>query len=237
MAGELPAAAVPAPVVPATERVPRRTSVGDVLCIGGVLISLLLSAGLVPFAAYLLAHPLANLLWSGSTSALVTGGAFARVGRIPLLLVVAAGLFGVAVFDPFYWWAGKRYGDRALRRFADSPAREGRRGWVNRVEQLVDRWGTWLLVVVRFLPVPSVLVWALLGASGVALWRFILADVVGALLWIGLLVGLGWGFGQPVVSVVDGITRYALRVDIALVVVIIGYGILRNRRALAAHQP
>jgi membrane-associated protein len=69
------------------------------------------------------------------------------------------------------------------------------------------------------------------GISGMPLWTFILGDVIGTLLWEGLLVGLGWAIGHPAVHVVNEIGHYSLLVTIALVVVLIGLGARRGRRA------
>jgi membrane protein DedA with SNARE-associated domain len=69
------------------------------------------------------------------------------------------------------------------------------------------------------------------------LWAFLLGDIIGTLLWVGLLVGLGWSIGHPAVHVVDEISHYSLIATIAIVVAIVAITSLRyRRRAAAAHR-
>jgi membrane protein DedA with SNARE-associated domain len=50
---------------------------------------------------------------------------------------------------------------------------------------------------------------------------FLICDAIGALLWTALLVGLGYGLGQPAVDVVHRVSHYSLYVTIALVIFIV----------------
>jgi membrane protein DedA with SNARE-associated domain len=49
---------------------------------------------------------------------------------------------------------------------------------------------------------------------------FIAFDILGAALWSGMMVGLGYAIGQSAVDVAHAITRYSLWVTIALVVLV-----------------
>ena len=44
---------------------------------------------------------------------------------------------------------------------------------------------------------------------------FIVADLIGTLIYIGLIVGAGWAIGQPAVTVAQTISNYALWVIVA----------------------
>src|SRR5436309_6170964 len=59
-------------------------------------------------------HPLLLEVLSGSTLAEVTVGAHSRLGQPPLWVAVVAGVPGSMMFDWVFWWAGRRWGDRAL---------------------------------------------------------------------------------------------------------------------------
>lgn len=206
------------------------------ICLGGVVVSVVSGYALIPFAPTLLLHPLAHLLLTGSTTALIVGGAFARVGQLPLLVVVPAGVVGLTTFDVFFWWTGRRYGDRALRlllaRGGASP------GSVAKTERWVARWGLWGLVASYFLPIPTVLVQLALGASGVSLAAFLLADLFGATLWAATLATLGYELGKPAVHVATVISHDALLSSVAIIVVLMLVGVVRGRRAvLAASAP
>jgi membrane protein DedA with SNARE-associated domain len=63
-----------------------------------------------------------------------------------------------------------------------------------------------------------------------ALGTFLIGDLIGLMLWEALLISVGWAIGHPAVQVVDEIGHYALRVTVALVVVLIGVAVIRGRR-------
>lgn len=67
---------------------------------------------LVP--ALLGSHPLLLEIVSGSLLAEVTVGAHSRLGELPLWFAVIAAVPGTMLFDWVFWWAGRRWGDRAL---------------------------------------------------------------------------------------------------------------------------
>jgi membrane-associated protein len=166
---------------------------------------------------------------SGGNAAIVTGGAFARVGRDSLVLVILAPLCTVLLYDVFFWWAGRLWGDQVMAFYTRQNPRAAR--WIQRSERIVRRRGVVALAVAYYLPLPNIVIYLSCGVSGMPLWTFLLGDVIGTLLWEALLIGLGWAIGHPAVHVVDEIGKYSLRVTIALVVVVIGVSVIRQRRA------
>ena len=96
------------------------------------------------------------------------------------------------------------------------------------------RWG-WLAVATAYLlPIPSVLVYAAVGWTGMRLAVFLLWDLVGALLWILLVVGLGYAIGQRAVDVAHAVSHYALALTVLLVVAIVARQVWVARRAAQA---
>jgi membrane protein DedA with SNARE-associated domain len=65
-----------------------------------------------------------------------------------------------------------------------------------------------------------VLVDAAAGWAGMRLAVFIVCDILGALLWASLLVGLGYALGQHAVNVTHAISHYSLILTLALVVMV-----------------
>jgi membrane protein DedA with SNARE-associated domain len=63
---------------------------------------------------------------------------------------------------------------------------------------------------------------------------FLALDVLGALLWVGLLVGLGYAIGQRAVDVAHAVSHYALAVTLGIVVLVIARQVWLARRAPAA---
>lgn len=215
-----PEAVAPAPA-------PRRPRWLDVACIGGIALSVILSYAVLPATPALLgSHPEVLELLTGSTTATVAAGAFARVGRLLLVVVLLAPLLQALVFDPFYWWAGRRYGDQVVLRFV-GPSPRARRA-AARTERFVARWGAWALLTEYYLPLPASLIRVVAGTSGMSLPRFLFADMVGALLWYVPAALLGYAIGAPAVRVVHAVSHDSLLIGVVLVVAVVGIGLARG---------
>jgi membrane-associated protein len=165
----------------------------------------------------------------GSNAAIVGGGAFARVGRDSLLLVILAPLCTIALYDIFYWWAGRLWGSKVAAFYTKNNPRAAR--WIDRGERIVSRRGIWALAVAYYLPFPNVVIYLSCGVSGMSLTTFLLGDIIGTLLWEALLIGLGWAIGQPAVHVINQIGHYSLVATIALVAIVIAVSVWRRRPA------
>jgi membrane-associated protein len=191
----------------------------DLICAGAILCYAAYSIALIPAIPRLVGrHPVLLELMSGTPPAQVAAGALARVGGTSLVVALVAGLVGTMMFDPLFWWAGRRWGRRGAAMLVGQGERAHR--LVDRGERIGERWGPLAVVVAYYLPVPNVLIYALVGWTGMRLVTFIAFDILGAALWSGLMVGLGYAIGQSAVDVAHAITRYSLWVTIALVVLV-----------------
>ena len=182
-------------------------------------------------------HPLLLEIVSGSTLAEVTVGAHSRLGELPLWFAVVAGVPGSMMFDWVFWWAGRRWGDRALHlMLGRDPSPRGvarREVRAARLERMAERFGPGAVVLAYYLPLPSLLVYVAAGLSGMRLRTFLVLDVVGTLLWVGPVVGLGYAVGRPAIDVVHRIDHYSTLLTMVMVVVLIGVGARRRRHAIA----
>ena len=83
----------------------------DVLCVGPIIANGIYYYAGLPLTPLLLGrNPVLLSALRGSIASMVTAGAFARVGKVPLLLALIAPLPISMITDPFFFWAGKRYG-------------------------------------------------------------------------------------------------------------------------------
>lgn len=180
-------------------------------------------------------RPLLLEILSGSTLAEVTVGAHSRLGQLPVWFAVVAGVPGTMMFDWVFWWAGRRWGDRAVHLLlgrASSPRSVARRQARSaRLERMVKGFGPAAIVLAYYLPLPTVLIYAASGLSGMRLRTFLALDLIGTLLWVVPVVGLGYAIGQPAVNVVHQIDHYATLLTIALVLVVIGVQVRSRRRS------
>jgi membrane-associated protein len=207
---------------------PRRV---DILCWAGIMLSGIFYYVMLPFRASLVGtHPVLLELLNGSTEAIIAGAAFARVGHGSLIVVLLAAVPGLMKFDPLYWWAGRLWGERIIALLS------GKRNRGAKYMSRVQRWGrkfTWPAVIISpFLPIPNAIIYVIAGWAGMRLVTFIILDVIGTLLWAGMLVGLGYALGHHAVVVAQTISHYGLWISIGLVVLIVFFQVRSQRRMM-----
>ena len=208
---------------------PWHPTTGDILCIAGIALTIIRAWVSLLFVPKLIGtHPVWLELIRGSSSSMVTAGAFARDGHASLALAIVAGTFGLGFLDVFYWWGGRRFGNRLLAFYTQRNKRYEK--WVLRSEKFLSRWGGVALIVQYFQPIPNVLIYIGTGASGLPLWMWFVCNTLGCLLWVGLMVGLGYAIGHPAVHVAKTISHDALYVTIALVIVVMVFAVVRAVR-------
>ena len=174
-------------------------------------------------------HPVWLALSRGSASAVITLGALARTGHSSLPVAVLAGLPGTILFDWVFWWAGRRWGENALYLVFRRRGRNAEKR-IERTKRLAHRFG-WLAVVTGYIaPIPVQLIAVAVGLGGMSLAAYVLLDALGALIWLGLLAGLGYGIGQSAVDIADTVSTYSLRVTLGLIGLILARQFWTARR-------
>ena len=208
---------------------PRRV---DILCWAAITLSGLYYLVILPWRASLVGtHPVISELLNGSTEAIVSAAAFARVGHGSIAIVLLASIPGLMKFDLIYWWAGRLWGEKILELFLGRSKRQRRRS--ERFVARVNRWGrrfTWPAVIIAiFLPIPQAIIYAVAGWTGMRWVTFLILDAIGTLSWAGMLAGLGYALGQHAVSVAQTVSKYGLWISIGIVVLVIA-GQMRSAR-------
>ena len=193
----------------------------DLIIFVAILVSGLLPLLLLPLVPALVSsHPALLELLRGSTASIINMGARARIGETSIVLAVLLGVPSLMMFDWAFWWAGRRWGDSVFVWLlgGSSPKTEQRLARLHRIERRV---GPFAVLFAYVLPIPSALVYAAVGDGGMRLGVFLVLDVLGTLLWTGLLAGAGYGFGQDAVDVANAMSHYGLWLTLALVVVVV----------------
>jgi len=124
-------------------------------------------------------------------SVLVLGGYLAWHGRLHLPLVIFVGVVSASLGDNLGFWAGRRYGRRAVARLPLPPAR------VAQAQGLIARYGARAVFAARFVPGLRTVAGPLAGAGGLHPLRFFCANIVGAICYVPwpVLAGYGVGYG------------------------------------------
>lgn len=200
----------------------------DILCWAGIVLSGFFYLALLPFRAALVGtYPVLGEVLNGGTESIVAAAAFARVGHGSLAVVILAAIPGLMKFDLLYWWAGRLWGERVILLLS------GRRKAGPKYMARVRKWGRWFtwpaVVLALFIPVPSAIIYVIAGWAGMSWVVFLLLDLLGSLLWIGLLAGLGYALGHHAVVVAQAISHYGLWVTVGIIALVV-LGQLRSVR-------
>lgn len=124
-------------------------------------------------------------------SVLVLGGYLAWQGRLHLPLVIIVGIISASLGDNLGFWAGRRFGQRAIDRLPLPKAR------VAQARALIVRHGAWAVFGARFVPGLRTVAGPLAGTGGLRPLRFFVANFLGAVCYVPwpVLVGYGVGYG------------------------------------------
>jgi membrane protein DedA with SNARE-associated domain len=162
---------------------------------------------------------------------LIAASVYAGAGR---LNVVAVGLiaFVAAVIGDNIGFAIGHYGGRAL------VLRWGRHvrlteERLDKAEAFFNHHGAWIITVARFIEGLRQANGLIAGTTGMRWLRFLVFNALGAALWVGTWVSLGYLAGSHIGTIYHYITQYSLYVLIALAVLLAGYiawRVLRRRR-------
>jgi membrane protein DedA with SNARE-associated domain/rhodanese-related sulfurtransferase len=132
---------------------------------------------------------------------LVIAGAYLTRGEHALVALLLVGAVAAVIADTFWYLTGRRFGTRVLRtlcRITLSPD-----SCVRQTETIFERFGPASMVFAKFVPGFASVSTALAGAMGLRYWKFVLFDLVGALLWVGVAVGLGYLFRDAIAEVLE----------------------------------
>lgn len=130
---------------------------------------------------------------------LVTGALAAR-GELSVAALLGTAVAACLIADSAWYFAGQRFGRKVLRvlcRVSLSPD-----GCVRQTESIFERWGAGSLMVAKFVPGFASVATALAGALGIRRGRFIFFDAIGAALWAGCGLALGWLFSPAIDDII-----------------------------------
>jgi membrane protein DedA with SNARE-associated domain len=132
---------------------------------------------------------------------LAGAGTLAALGKMNLLLIIAAATVGCLIGDYAWYLAGQRIGPRALRIFGIFSS--DRRSLIRNTKQAFDRWGVYLFLIAKFIPGNDGILPPLAGTQRQPLFSFFLFDAAGSPLWAAAFAGIGFLFADRIEVIVD----------------------------------
>lgn len=165
-------------------------------------------------------------LLEGETVLVMAGFAAHRgLLHLPTLIAVAtgAGFLG----DQIFFALGRYRGRQMLVRFPSVQRQAAR------VEDLIHRHSTWLILGVRFMYGLRVAGPLLIGMSRVSHVEFAILNFIGALIWAIVVVGTGFVFGQAVEMALRDAWRYELEMLLAIALAGVAVWVVRKVRRRA----
>jgi membrane protein DedA with SNARE-associated domain len=166
---------------------------------------------------------------------LIAGAVFAGSGHLNIVAVGVTGFIAAVVGDNIGYGIG-RFGGRALvERWGKyvfiTPER------LDKAEEFFKRHGGKIITIARFIEGLRQANGIIAGITGMHWLRFIAFNALGAALWVGTWVSVGYFAGQHITTIYNAITRYSLYAAIAAVVLIaawVVYRLRKHRKSLAA---
>lgn len=157
-------------------------------------------------------------------SALITMAAAAGAGKVSIWHVVIAAWLGAVLGDNIGYLIGRRYGKIVI-------LRHGTRVGIThekylRAEQITAKYGPFMVVGARFLPILRQINGLVAGSTGMHWISFFVANVIGAAFWVGFWAMVAYQFGHSV-SVVPWIWHHlSLVAMIVIPAILIVIGLL-----------
>jgi membrane-associated protein len=161
-------------------------------------------------------------------SLLFAAGTFAALGALDVRLVLLMLMIAAIVGDTLNYWVGAYIGPRAFR----GDIRFLRKEYLDRTHAFYEKHGGKTIILARFIPIIRTFAPFVAGVGAMSYPKFILYNVVGAVLWVMSFVLGGYFFGN-IPAVRENFTLVILAI-VALSVMPVVREALRARRSRPA---
>jgi len=133
---------------------------------------------------------------------LTIGGYLVWQGQFHFLPMVVVGIASAVVGDNIGYALGRRYGRRALTHWGEiAPQR------LARMQRFVERYGMLSVFIARFVAGLRFMAGPLAGSSGLGIGRFLVANVLGAVVYVPVIVGAGYAVGYGLGDRIEWLRR------------------------------
>lgn len=166
---------------------------------------------------------------------LVLAGYMCWRGELHLLVVLVIAIVSAVGGDNIGYWLGHRWGRTSLERHASWLL--GHPDRLAMMQDFVTRRGALAVFIARFVPGLRFMAGPLAGALGMPFSRFFVANLLGAVTYVPIVVGLGYGIGYGLGEYVEQLRRLGHNVEgLVLVAALVFFGFLLARRLLRSRH-
>ena len=131
-------------------------------------------------------------------SLLFAAGAVAALGGMNVHIAAGLLLAAAVIGDAVNFAIGKYFGEKL---FAKPDSRVFKREYLDKTHAFYEKYGGKTIILARFVPIVRTFAPFVAGMGNMHYGRFIRYNVIGALMWVGLLTYAGYFFGElPVVK-------------------------------------
>jgi membrane-associated protein len=132
-------------------------------------------------------------------SLLFAAGALAAISGSPLNVVLLFGMLSVAAIlgDTVNYWIGSFVGPKVFKQ----KTRFLKQEYLVRTHEFYEKYGGKTIIIARFVPIIRTFAPFVAGIGSMTYWRFVVYNIVGGILWVGICLFAGFLFGNiPVVK-------------------------------------
>jgi membrane protein DedA with SNARE-associated domain len=169
---------------------------------------------------------------------LIAAAVYAGSGRLNIVAVAVIGFVAAVLGDNIGYAIGRFGGQAVVLRWGKyiflTPER------LEKAQSFFNRHGGKIIVIARFVEGLRQANGIIAGISGMRWLRFLVFNMIGAALWVGTWVCVGYFAGQHITTIYDYITRYslyALIVAVVLVAAWIIHRVYKHRASARRHEP
>ena len=155
---------------------------------------------------------------------LILGGMAAHRGSLQWPQVIGWATLGGILGDQLLFWTGRYGGARLL------PKLKRHQAAIERVQGLIQRYPSTSVFAVRFLYGMRLVGPMVIGASGLAPWRFALLNVLGAAVWAILFVSAGYWAGEALQHFLGDLKPYRLPIFLGVIALVVLAALVRHLR-------
>jgi membrane protein DedA with SNARE-associated domain len=170
---------------------------------------------------------------------LIAASVYAGAGRLNVVAVGVIGFVAAVIGDNIGFAIGHFGGRSLVLRWGRYVRLTEER--LAKAEAFFDHHGAWIITVARFIEGLRQANGIVAGTTGMRWLRFLAFNALGAALWVGTWVSLGYLAGSHISTIYHYITQYSYYLLIVLAVLLASYitwrVLRRSRRATRAREP